>query len=308
MYRHEIPGGQLSNLRQQASALGLGSHFEAIEDTYAAADRMLGRLVKVTPSSKVVGDLALQLVAQGVDPQDFSADPASYDIPDSVISFLDGELGVPPAGWPEPLRSKALAGRAVPSIARGLDPQDSKELMGDSASCRNRLNHLLFAGPTKDFERVVAQYGDVSVLPTASYLYGLETGQEIEIRLDKGVRIIVGLEAVSDPDPQGLRTVMFTLNGQLRPIQIRDTSVEVTAVQSEKADPKISGHIASPYDGSVTVHVQEGQEVEAGAVIATIEAMKMEASITTPVAGAVSRVVVGAVGQVRGGDLIAVVS
>ncbi len=308
VYRHEIPGGQLSNLRQQASALGLGSHFEAIEDTYAAADRMLGRLVKVTPSSKVVGDLALQLVAQGVDPQDFSADPASYDIPDSVISFLDGELGVPPAGWPEPLRSKALAGRAVPSIARGLDPQDSKELMGDSASCRNRLNHLLFAGPTKDFERVVAQYGDVSVLPTASYLYGLETGQEIEIRLDKGVRIIVGLEAVSDPDPQGLRTVMFTLNGQLRPIQIRDTSVEVTAVQSEKADPKISGHIASPYDGSVTVLVQEGQEVEAGAVIATIEAMKMEASITTPVAGAVSRVVVGAVGQVRGGDLIAVVS
>ena len=118
VYRHEIPGGQLSNLRQQAIALGLGGKFEAIEATYAAADAMLGRLVKVTPSSKVVGDLALHLVGAGVDPAEFEADPGRFDIPDSVIGFLSGELGDPPGGWPEPFRSKALAGRNVTAGGR----------------------------------------------------------------------------------------------------------------------------------------------------------------------------------------------
>ena len=152
VYRHEIPGGQLSNLRQQAIALGLGERFEAIEDMYTAANRILGRLVKVTPSSKVVGDLALQLVGMGVDPAEFEENPKSFDIPDSVIQFLSGELGDPPGGWPEPFRSKALEGRVVrPRVeelaGRGLAPRWTRI----RHTRRATLNRLLFAGPTRDF-------------------------------------------------------------------------------------------------------------------------------------------------------------
>src|SRR5690606_24451141 len=137
VYHHEIPGGQLSNLRTQAIALGLGDRFEDIEAMYAAADRMLGRLVKVTPSSKVVGDLALHLVGAGVSPEDFEADPGRYDIPDSVIGFLHGELGTPPGGWPEPFRTKALKGRPAPERVQELSADDRAGLAKDR---RNTLN------------------------------------------------------------------------------------------------------------------------------------------------------------------------
>ena len=131
VYPHEIPGGQLSNLRQQAIALGLGDRFELIEDYYAAADRMLGRIVKVTPSSKVVGDLALYLVGAGVEAKDFEADPGEYDVPDSVIGFLHGELGDPPGGWPEPFRTRALAGRPAPKGVTELTDDDRAGLHAD---------------------------------------------------------------------------------------------------------------------------------------------------------------------------------
>src|SRR5690606_33321112 len=147
----EIPGGQLSNLRQQAISLGLADRFEQIEDMYAAADKVLGRLVKVTPSSKVVGDLALHLVALGVDPQDFAADPGSYDLPDSVIGFLHGELGDPPGGWPEPFRSKALEGRAPVTTRAELSNDDRRALAEPGEVRRRALNHLLFAGPAAEF-------------------------------------------------------------------------------------------------------------------------------------------------------------
>jgi len=307
VYEHEIPGGQLSNLRQQAIALGLGDRFEEIEAMYAAADRILGRLVKVTPSSKVVGDLALHLVATGADPEKFAEDPQSFDIPDSVIGFLGGELGDPPGGWPEPFRTKALAGRRARPGVTPLTAQDERDLEADSATRRSRLNHLLFPGPTKELERVREEFGDVSVLDTQSYLYGMSNDQELEIELDKGVKLIVGLEAVGGADERGMRTVMFTLNGQLRPLQVRDRAVEVEAAVAEKADLSRPGHIAAPFAGAVSPSVQEGERVEAGQTVATVEAMKMEAAITTPVAGTVRRVVIGAVQQLEGGDLVMII-
>jgi pyruvate carboxylase len=308
VYDHEIPGGQLSNLRQQAIALGLGDRFEDIEAMYAAADRLLGRLVKVTPSSKVVGDLALHLVARGADPQHFAEAPQEYDIPDSVIGFLRGELGDPPGGWPEPFRTRALQGRTAAREVVPLSEQDLADLGADSATRRDRLNHLLFPGPTKDLDQVRSTYGDVSVLDTARYLYGMRPADEVEVRLAPGVRLLVGMEAVGEPDERGMRTVMFTLNGQIRPLQVRDRSVEVEQSTSEKADPGTPGHIAAPFAGAVSPVVQEGQQVEAGQVGATIEAMKMEASITTPVAGTVQRLAIGAVQQLEGGDLVLVIS
>ncbi|WP_312178639.1 pyruvate carboxylase [Arthrobacter sp.] len=307
VYRHEIPGGQLSNLRQQAIALGLGERFEAIEDMYTAADRILGRLVKVTPSSKVVGDLALQLVGSNVSPDDFEENPQNYDIPDSVIGFLSGELGDPPGGWPEPFRTKALQGRKPKPRLVELTEDDAQGLGGDSATRRATLNRLLFAGPAREFATMRETYGDVSVLDTRDYLYGLRPGVEHIVELEKGVRLIATLEAVSEPDEKGMRTVMTTLNGQMRPVMVRDRSVESSAKAAERADPAQPGHVAAPFAGAVTLTVEEGAEVDAGETVATIEAMKMEASITAPVAGTVKRLAVGGVQQVDGGDLLVVI-
>jgi pyruvate carboxylase len=307
VYQHEIPGGQLSNLRQQAIALGLGEQFEDIEDMYSAADRILGRLVKVTPSSKVVGDLALQLVGSGVDPADFAENPQSYDIPDSVIGFLSGELGDPPGGWPEPFRTKALQGRKIKVRDVELSAEDSAALQADSATRRSTLNRLLFAGPAKDFEATRDTYGDVSVLDTRDYLYGLQRGTEHVIELEKGVRLIATLGAISEPDEKGMRTVHCTLNGQQRNVAVRDRSVESQAKVAEKADPNVPGQVAAPFAGAVTVTAKVGDAIAVGDTIATIEAMKMEAGITSPVAGTVKRLAISSVEQVQGGDLLLVI-
>ncbi|ALU39842.1 pyruvate carboxylase [Kocuria flava] len=306
VYRHEIPGGQLSNLRQQAIALGLGERFEAIEDMYTAANAILGRLVKVTPSSKVVGDLALQLVGMGVDPAEFEANPQKFDIPDSVIGFLAGELGTPPGGWPEPFRAKALEGRTVKVGVTELSEDEQQGLAGDSATRRATLNRLLFPGPTREYEAGREKYGDVSVLHTRDFLYGLTTDHEHIISLGKGVRLLVTLQAISEPDEKGMRTVMVTLNGQPRMVEVRDTSVASAVPETEKADASNPGHVAAPFAGAVTVTVAEGETVEAGGQVATIEAMKMEASITAPTGGTVERVALQGVTQVAGGDLLLV--
>jgi pyruvate carboxylase len=306
VYQHEIPGGQLSNLRQQAIALGLGEKFEQIEDTYAATDRILGRLVKVTPSSKVVGDLALHLVALGADPDEFARDPERFDIPDSVIGFLAGELGTPPGGWPEPLRTRALAGRRQTTGRAELEAADAKALAEAGPPRREALNRLLFPGPTREFGEVRQTYGDLSVLGTVDYLYGLRPGVESIIELERGVHLIARLEAVGDADERGIRTVMCTLNGQLRPVWVRDRSIAADVPEAEKADPADPGQLAVPFAGVVTVVVAEGDEVEAGQTVATIEAMKLAASITAPVRGRVARLAITSPRQAEAGDLIAV--
>jgi pyruvate carboxylase len=307
VYDHEIPGGQLSNLRQQAIALGLGEKFEQIEAMYTAANRILGRPTKVTPSSKVVGDLALHLVAVGADPDEFAANPQNYDIPDSVIGFLTGELGDPPGGWPEPFRTKALQGRTAPSRETELSDEDSAALDVEGRTRRETLNRLLFPGPTKAFQEARETYGNVSRLDTLDYLYGLQPGEEHVARIGRGVSLILGLEAIGSPDERGMRTVMCTINGQLRPIRVRDKSIKVDVKVAEKADPTKPGQVAAPFAGVVSVKVDEGAQVEAGETVATIEAMKMEAAITAPVAGTVSRLALGNITQVEGGDLVLVI-
>lgn len=303
VYRHEIPGGQLSNLRQQAIALGLGEKFEQIEDMYAAANQILGRVPKVTPSSKVIGDLALSLVAAGADPAAFEADPAAYDIPASVIGFLNGELGDPPGGWPEPFRSKATAGRSWKAPSPTLSAEDAAGLASDR---RGTLNRLLFPGPTKDFTEARSKWGDVSVISTLDYLYGLREGEEHIVELSEGKTVIFGLTAVSEPDERGIRTVMATINGHLRPIGVRDRSVAAEVAAAEKADPAVPGQVAAPFQGVVTISVAAGESVKAGDTVATIEAMKMEAAITAPVDGTVSRLAFSGTQAVDGGDLVLV--
>jgi pyruvate carboxylase len=308
VYSHEIPGGQLSNLRQQAIALGFGDRFEQIETNYAAADRMLGRLVKVTPSSKVVGDLALALLGAGVSADEFAADPARFDIPDSVIGFLRGELGDPPGGWPEPLRTKALQGRGPAKPTQELSAADEVALAVSGPKRRATLNRLLFPGPTREFEAHREEYGDTSQLSANQFFYGLRRDEEHRVHLERGVELLIGLEAISEPDERGMRTVMCILNGQLRPVVVRDRSIASSVPTAEKADRTNPDHIAAPFAGVVTVSISAGDAVEAGQTIATIEAMKMEAAITAPKAGTVARVAVSQTAQVEGGDLLAVVS
>ncbi|MGI5404598.1 pyruvate carboxylase [Streptomyces sp. CA-135486] len=301
VYHHEIPGGQLSNLRQQAIALGLGDRFELIEDCYAAADRMLGRLVKVTPSSKVVGDLALHLVGAGVEAADFESDPGKFDVPDSVIGFLRGELGDPPGGWPEPFRTRALQGRPPEAKAPTLSAEDRRSLQD---APRATLNRLLFPGPTKEFDTHREAYGDTSVLRTQDFFYGLEPETEHTVTLEPGVTLLIELEAISEADERGFRTVVATLNGQLRPVAVRDKSIATEVKAAEKAERGNDRHVAAPFAGVVTLQVEEGASVSVGQTVATIEAMKMEASITAQRAGTVQRLAIGRIQQVEAGDLL----
>ncbi|TFD77893.1 pyruvate carboxylase [Cryobacterium sp. Sr8] len=307
VYKHEIPGGQLSNLRTQAVALGLADHFELIEDMYAAANTILGRVPKVTPSSKVVGDLALYLAAVRADPADFEQNPDKYDVPDSVIGFMAGELGDLPGGWPEPFRSKVLAGKTIRIGVTEITAEERAALAGDSRTRQAMLNQLLFPAPTRQFEQSRELYGDLSVIDTVDYLYGLKQGHEHVIELEKGVRLYAGLEAIGDADDKGMRTVMTILNGQLRPVFVRDRSITVETKVAEKADANQPGQVAAPFSGVVTLQVEEGAPVKAGQSVASIEAMKMEAAITSPIDGFVERVAIPRTQQVDAGDLLVVV-
>ncbi len=311
VYRHEMPGGQISNLRQQAIALGLGDRYEMVEDLYAEANRILGNIVKVTPSSKVVGDLALYLCGANADPAEFERDPGSFDLPDSVIGFLAGELGVPPAGWPEPFRTKALEGKKVP--VRELElPSGARAVLADPRSdpqrLRQVLNSLLFPGPNREYEEAVRQYGDLSVLPTSAFFYGLAPGEEVEVPLDAGVSLYLALDAVGEADERGFRSAFCRLNGQPRVVTVRDRSVQDTRPRGERAQLDNPAHIAAPFSGAVSLTVQIGDRVEAGQTVATIEAMKMEAPITTSLSGTVERLAVPELAAVDGGDLLIVIA
>jgi pyruvate carboxylase len=285
----------------------MADDFERIEDMYAAADRILGRIPKVTPSSKVVGDLALALVAANADPADFAENPQNYDIPDSVVGFMAGELGDLPGGWPEPFRTKVLAGRHISIDVPPLTDAEREGLEGDTAARRRTLSRLLFPGPAKDFESNRETYGDLSALGTPDYLYGLKPGEEHIAEIDPGVQLYVGLEAIGEADAKGIRTVMTTLNGQLRPVYVRDRSIAVESRQAEKADTSKPGQVAAPFSGVVTVKASVGDTVTAGQPVASIEAMKMEAAITSPVDGVVERLAIGETQQVEAGDLLVVI-
>jgi pyruvate carboxylase len=304
IYHHEIPGGQLSNLRQQAAAMGLAERFEEVEDLYARCDALLGRLVKVTPTSKVVGDLALYLISADIPLDDFEAHPASRDLPDSVIGFLRGELGTPPGGWPEPFRSRALAGRDAPPDDGDLSGEDRAALDGEGR--RAALSRLMLPGPAREQAAIRERYGDVSVLPTRAFLYGLEPGEELAVDLEPGVRLYVQLEAITEADGRGIRTLLVTLNGQPRPIDAQDRSLRPEVPARAKADPNQDGHVAAPMTGVVTLAVGEGEEVGGGQQIGTIEAMKMESAIRAQADGTVERLAVASGTNVEAGDLLMV--
>lgn len=284
--------------------MGLADRFEEIEHLYARCDDLLGHLVKVTPTSKVVGDLALYLLSANIDPDELEKDPASHDLPDSVIAFLRGELGVPPGDWSEPFRSRALKGREEAASDGALSEEDRKALAGKER--RAALNRLLLPGPAKEQGVARERYGDVSVIPTKAFLYGIEADEELAVDLEAGIRLYIRLEAITEADEKGIRTLMLTLNGQLRQVDAQDRSVKSDVPVREKADPSKAEHVAAPMSGVVTLALSEGEQVEAGQQIGTIEAMKMESAIRALQDGTVERLAIFSGTNVEPGDLLIV--
>ena len=304
VYRHEIPGGQLTNLRQQAIAIGLGDRWEDVQELYAVANELLGKPIKVTPTSKVVGDLAIFLATGEVDVEQLRKDPGAYDLPASVLGFLAGELGRPPAGFPEPFRTEAVAGRAEVAPEVVLEPGDDAAL--DGADRRSVLSRLLFPGPWRDFEQAADLHGDVSVIPTEAFFYGLRPGRTIQVGMEAGVEVLIELETVGEVTDEGLRTLHLRVNGQPRPVQVRDRSVEVTKVTARRADPGDPRQIAAALPGVVLPKVAVGDRVTKGQALVVIEAMKMESTVSCPVDGTVEDVAVTAGSNVEVGDLLVV--
>ncbi len=303
VYRHEIPGGQLSNLRFQASALGLAERFEEVAELYAACNEILGRPPKVTPSSKVVGDLALHLVSTGITPRQLEQNPGDVDLPVSVVSFLQGALGVPPGGFPEPFRTAALAGRTETPPPPGLSAAQEQELQ--SGNARRVLSALLFPEPARSQAAMADRHGDLSVLGTKEFWYGLEEGaDDILVELGPGQRISVGIEAISEVDEGGFSSIIFRLNGELRPISARLRDSTLPSAGAEQADPGNPGHVGAPFRGVAELYVAAGEAVTKGQAVATIEAMKMETRVTAPIAGSVGRVCIEGSSAVEAGDLL----
>jgi pyruvate carboxylase len=305
VYRHEIPGGQLTNLRQQAISLGLGDRWADVTECYAIANELLGKPIKVTPTSKVVGDLALFIASGNIDPEVLRAQPERFDLPASVLGYLAGELGTPPAGFAEPFRERALAGRRPAPPKEELDPEDKAALAGDRR--RATLSRLLFPGPWKDYEKAVEHYGDSSVIPTEAFLYGLLPGEPVSVFLEPGVEIIVALETIGEPDHAGMRTLYLKVNGQPRPVRVRDESITSVSAAARRADPNDPGQVGASLPGIVTFAVKVGDTVEKGTKLAVVEAMKMEAAVTSPVAGTITELTRTSGDSVEVGDLIAII-
>ena len=302
VYAHEIPGGQLSNLKAQAIALGI-TDMDLVLAAYADANRLLGRPVKVTPSSKVVGDLAIWMVAAGVTADDLLEHPEGRDLPASVIAFLQGQLGTPEAGFLQPFTDRVLAGRA-----RYTDPvldQTQIEALADPGRQRTALTRLMLPAEAAAHERLRATHGNVALIPTRPFLFGLEPGHVETLTLAPGQQVFVELDAIGDLDDTGRRSVHLRANGQPIAFRVIDTNAPTSAITRAKAEPGNPAHLAATVPGVLHLHAAIGDEIQPGQRIAVIEAMKMEAPITSTSAGIVATLTVPTGTQVEPGDLIA---
>ena len=305
--RHAMPGGQITNLMQQATALGVVGGFDALAERYVQADRLLGRPIKVTPTSKVVGDLAIWLAINDVEPAALVADPGRYALPASVLDLLAGDLGTPPGGWPEPLRSRVLAAHDVRVEEPTLAAEDEAVLARPGPGARARLSALMLPGPAREHEAARDRFGDLSVLPTELFWHGLAPDREVTVELEPGVEVSLALEAVGEADDTGHRSLHLRVNGLPRTVEVLDRTSGAAPEERILADPADPGHLAAQMTGVVTLVVAEGDVVATGATVGSIEAMKMESPLRAPTDGRIARLVVGSGTRVEAGDLLLVV-
>lgn len=314
VYAYEMPGGQYTNLFHQAKALGLGSRWAEVCHAYAEVNVLFGDIVKVTPSSKVVGDMALFLVANNLAPEDTLDPERELAFPESVVEFFEGRLGQPPGGFPKELQARILKGRPAQTDRPGanLPPADldaarqkAGELLGEPASGRDAMSLLMYPRVFPDLAAHMRKYGDTSVLPTPIFFFGPEEGTENLVEIEPGKTLIVKLLTVSEPSDEGKRTVFFELNGQPREIVVADRSLASAVIEAPKADPADPLQIGSPLPGLVVgVAVQVGDAVRKGQKLLSIEAMKMETTLYAERPGRVAEVLAVVSRQVQAGDLL----
>jgi pyruvate carboxylase len=320
LYEHEIPGGQFTNLREQATAMGLGHRWREMEKTYAEVNQLFGDIVKVTPSSKVVGDMALFLLANELKPGDLLRLDEHHDIslPNSVVEMFTGALGVPPGGWPKKLQHIILRGQAPLKGRPGknLAPVNFEQ---ELAQLEKKVNHsvkrdallsyLLYPEVFMKYNAFRQAYADVSVLPTPTFFYGLKPTEEITVEIEAGKTMIVKFLTISEPHPDGTRTLFFELNGQPREVNVRDRSLRVVERSHPKADPEAAGQVGAPTAGLVSsIAVQLHHPVERGAKLLTLEAMKMQSNIYAPISGKIGRLLVTPGQHVEAKDLLVVIA
>ena len=315
VFQHQMPGGQYTNLREQAGALGLGKRWPDVVTTYQECNRILGDIVKVTPSSKSVGDLAIFLITKGVKPEDLINLPEETGFPQSVIDLLSGNLGQPKGGWPKAVqkivlgKQKSMKGRPGASASKidlkkekvSLVKQFGKHCTDDDLFCS-----VMYPQVFKEFQDFKKKYGDVSVLPTLAYFHGLEPGEEISITIEEGKTLFIKLLHVGEPDEKGVRSLTFELNGKARTTLVQDKSVKGDAKAKEKADPANDKHVGAPIPAIISsIATSVGKSVSKGDKVAVLEAMKMQTTIYASTDGTVEEILVQVGDSVETKDLIA---
>ena len=299
VYIHEMPGGQYTNLKEQAESMGLGPRWTEVARTYAEVNMAFGDIVKVTPSSKVVGDLALFLVSHGTSVQDLLRLGPDHHLtlPNSVVEMVSGSLGEPPGGWPEPIIDVVLKGKRPKEGRPGehLPPVDLEKTCRDleqktsaEVSHTDLMSYLMYPEVFLAYSQARQNYSDVSVLPTSQFFYGMEKGEETAIELEPGKTLIVKFLTIGEPHEDGSRTVFFELNGQPREVTVPDRSLKVEKRERRKANPAVPGEVGAPIPGAVTnVVVELGDTVEKGERLLVMEAMKMQTTVYAPISGKV---------------------
>ncbi len=315
VYLHEMPGGQFTNLKEQASAMGLASRWPEIARTYAEVNQLFGDIVKVTPSSKVVGDMTMFLITRGIKPADvLNLEPGSTPFPESVIDMLAGGLGQPLGGWPKKLQAVVL-GKHKPITGRpgaGLKPLNFKKLEEEltaklkrDATMDDLFSHIMYPEVFAEFAKYIREHGDLSVLPTPAFFYGMKVGQEVSVEIEPGKTLFIRLVNIGAVDAEGKRAVNFELNGMTRQLATVDKSVKPTVKARVKADAAKANEVGAPIPGLVTVvSVSVGAKVAKGDKLLTLEAMKMQTTIYAPCDGVVEDVSVRVSDAVESKDLL----
>ena len=314
LYSHEMPGGQYTNLFQQARALGLADRWQEVCRAYADANQLLGDIVKVTPSSKAVGDLALFMVAGGLTAKDILSADREFAFPESIIDLISGRMGQPPGGWPAGLQKRILKDRPVVEGRAGesLPPANFDEALAKVRTLINRepnrkdaLSYLLYPKVYQEYTAHARDYSDTSVLPTPVFFYGQDTGEEFAVDIEEGKTLIIKFLTVSEPHADGTRTVFFELNGQPRDVSVIDRSLTAVAAGPAKAEQGNPKQLGATMPGMVvTVAVKVGDNVKKGQKLFTLEAMKMETTLTSDLEGKIADILVKPGSRVETGDLL----
>jgi pyruvate carboxylase len=315
VYHHEMPGGQYTNLREQARALGLGARWPEVVRYYREVNEVLGDIVKVTPSSKVVGDLAIFLLTKGVEPKDMVNLEPGTSFPESVVDMLSGGLGQPKGGWPKDVQRVVLGDRKPykgrpGARAEKVDLEATREevkAITKRAECGDDdlYAYLMYPQVFKDLVKYVDAYGHARVLPTPAFFYGLKPGEEISVEIEEGKILIIKLIYVSEPDKEGLRTLTFELNGRARECVIADKSVKSEVKRRTKADSADKMQIGAPIPAMVSaVTATVGHKVKKGEKLVILEAMKMQTTVYALADGIIDQVEVQAGDQVESKDLL----